>query len=140
MPGLTEISLAVIAAASVIAVLAAIPAIVQMRRTAARAERLFTDMEGTLPTLLTEVRALVARTDRTLDATDRLIDSVERMDRLLGVAGRTVEQAGAAMRYLTTDVGPSVANAASLFSALREGIQWIWSRRERRGEYHDRTP
>jgi uncharacterized protein YoxC len=140
MPGLTEISLAVIAAASVIAVLAAIPAIVQMRRTAARAERLFTDMEDTLPTLLTEVRALVARTDRTLDATDRLIDSVERMDRLLGVAGRTVEQAGAAMRYLTTDVGPSVANAASLFSALREGIQWIWSRRERRGEYHDRTP
>jgi len=140
MPGLTEISLAVIAGASVLAVLVAIPMLMQMLRTAARAERLLTDVESTLPALLTDVRALVVRTDRTLDATDRLIESVERVDRLLGAAGRTVEQAGAAMRYLTTDVGPSVANAAGLLAVLREGIQWVWSRRERRGDYHDRTP
>jgi uncharacterized protein YoxC len=140
MPGITEISLAVIAAASVVAVVAAIPVLMQMRRTAARAEDVLAQVEDTLPALLGEVRALVARTDRTLDATDRLIESVERVDRLLGVAGRTVEQAGTAMRYLTADVAPSVANVVGLLGMLREGIQSVWPRRERKGDTHDRTP
>lgn len=36
-------------------------------------------------------------------------------------------------------VAPSVANAAGLLAVVREGMQRVWPRRERR-RIHDRTP
>ena len=140
MPGIVDVSLAVIAAASVVAVLVAIPALVQIRRTAARAESLLTQVESTLPALLVELRQATARAERTMDAMGGLTETVERMDRLTAAATRTVELAGVALRHVTADVvAPSVANAAGLLAAVREGIQWVGPRRER-GRIHDRTP
>lgn len=140
MPGLTEVSLGIIAAASVVAVLVAVPALVQVRRTAARAESLLTEVERTLPALLVELREATAKAERAMDAMDGLAETVERMDRVTAAAARTIELAGAAMRHMAADVvAPSVANAAGLLAVLREGIQWVWPRRERRG-IHDRTP
>lgn len=140
MPGITDVSLAVIAAASVVAVLVAIPALVQIRRTAARAESLLTRVEATLPALLVELRQATARAERTMDAMGGLTETVEGMDRLTAAAMRTVELAGVALRHMAADVvAPSVANAAGLLAAVREGIQWVWPRRERR-RIHDRTP
>lgn len=140
MPGLTEVSLVIIAAASVVAVLVAVPALVQVRRTAARAESVLTQVERTLPALLIELREATAKAGRTMDAMDGLAETMERMDRVTAAAARTIELAGAAMRHMAADVvAPSVANAAGLLAVLRESIQWVWPRRERRGS-HDRTP
>lgn len=140
MPGIADVSLAVIAAASVVAVLIAIPALVQIRRTAARAESLLTQVESTLPVLLVELREATAKAERTMDAMDGLAGTVKRMDRLTAAATRTIELAGTAMRSVATDVvAPSVANAAGLLAVLREGIHWVWPQRQRRGT-HDRTP
>ena len=135
MPGITELSLAVIAAACVAAVLVAIPVLVQIRRTAARAESLLTQVETTLPALLVELREATARAERTMDAMDGLRETVERMDRLTVAATRTFELAGIAMRHVAADLlAPSVANAAGLLAAVREGIHWVWPRRQRRGD------
>ncbi len=140
MPGMVEISLGVIAAASVVAVLVAVPALVQVRRTAARAESLLAQVETTLPGLLVELREATERAERTMDAMGGLAETVERLDRVTAAATRTIELAGAAMRHMAADlVAPSVANAAGLLAVVREGIQWVWPRRERRG-IHDRTP
>lgn len=133
MPGIAEVSLAVIAAASVVAVAAAIPALVQIRRTAARAETLLVQVEQTLPALLVELRAVTAKADRTVAAMAGLAETMDRMDRLTASAARTVEQAGTAARQWTAWlIAPSVANAAGLLTVLREGLRWMWPRRERR--------
>jgi uncharacterized protein YoxC len=141
MASIADLSLAVIAVASVVALLAAVPVLVQLRRTAARAESVLSRVEGTLPALITELREATAKAERTMDAIGGLAEAVERMDRLTAATARTVELAGAAMRYMAADVvGPSVASAAGLLTALREGIQFLWPRRERRRATHDRTP
>ena len=141
MASIADLSLAVIAVASVVAVLAAMPVLVQLRRTAARAESVLSQVEGTLPALITELREATAKAERAMDAMGGLAETVERTVRLTTATARTVELAGAAMRYMAADVvGPSVANAAGLLTALREGIQFLWPRRERRRVAHDRTP
>lgn len=140
MPGIIDVSLAVIAAASVLAVLVAIPVLLQIRRTAARAESLLAQVEETLPALLSDLREATAKAQRTMDAMDGLAESMERMDRLTTAAARSLELAGAVLRHMAADVvAPSVANAAGLLAVLREGIQWVWPRGERR-RIHDRTP
>ena len=141
MPPIADLSLAVIAAASIVAVVVAVPVFMQLRRTAARAESLLSRVESTMPALITELREATAKAERTMDAMGSLAETIERMDRLTTATARTVELAGAAVRYMAADVvGPSVANAAGLLTALREGIQFLWPRRERRRATHDRTP
>jgi hypothetical protein len=134
----SEISLAVIAAAAVVAAVAGIPAVLQVRRTAARAESLLAEMERTLPSLVVEARAVTARADRTLAAMDGVLESMERMDRLTTAALRSLEGAGAIMRQVAGGaLAPTVSNAVGLLAVIREGIQWIWPRRARRGDIHE---
>jgi predicted PurR-regulated permease PerM len=131
---IASVSLAVMAAAAVAAVLLAVPVLVQIRRTAARAESVLAYVEGTLPGLVAELRQAAARSERALEA-------VERVDRLAAAAARTLQFTGAAMRRLAADVvAPSAANAAGLLAGLRAGIQWVWLRRHRRGGMHERAP
>jgi hypothetical protein len=141
MPSIGDISLAVIAAASIAALAVSIPALLQVRRTAARAEALLGRVEDTLPALIGELRSAAAKAERTMDTMSGIADAVERMDRLTAATARTLELAGGLMRYMAADVvGPSVANAAGLLGVLREGIQYVWPRRGRRRTTHDRTP
>jgi hypothetical protein len=134
----TEISVAVIAAAALAVVAAGVPALLQARRTAARAETLLAELERTLPALVVEARAVTARADRTLQAMDGVLETMERMDRLTAVAARSLDGAVAIMRQMTTGtIAPAVSNAAGLLAVLREGIQLVWPRRARRGDIHE---
>lgn len=141
MTAVAEVSLAVIAAAAIVTALVAVPALVQVRRTAARAESLLRQVESTLPALIAELREATADAERTIVAMGGLAETVERMDRLTTAATRTIELAGVAMRHVAADVlAPSMANAAGLLAVVREGIHWVWPRRVRRGHHYDRTP
>lgn len=132
MPSVSEISLAVIAAAFVIAVAALVPVLAQVRRTARRAEQVLAAAEGQLPGLLEQVRALVAKLDRTVDAMGDLTQTIGRLDQMAERSLETVEQIGTIMRQTARDVlAPSMAGAAGVLAALREGIQWVWPRRDR---------
>lgn len=135
---ITEIGVAVIAVAAVAAAAAGIPALLQVRRTAARAESLLAELERTVPSLVIEARAVTARADRTLAAMDGVLDSMTRMERLTTAAVRSLEGAGAIMRQVAGGtLAPTVSNAMGLLAVIREGIQWIWPRRERRGDVHE---
>jgi uncharacterized protein YoxC len=133
MPTIPDISLAVIAAAIVAAVIALVPTLIQVRRTAARAEELLATMAGALPGLLADTQALVHKLDGVADTLQDLAISANRLDRFATAATRTVE----GVRDLALQVArdmllPSVSNAAGVIAVLREGMQWIrprWNHR-----------
>jgi hypothetical protein len=112
--------------------------VLQFRRTAARADALLAELERTLPSLVIDARAVTARADRTLTAMESVLETMARMDRLTTVAARSLENAGAILRQVATGtLAPTVGNAVGLLAVLREGIQWIWPRRERRAGFHE---
>jgi len=117
MPSITEISLAVIAAATLLSVIALVPVLIQVRRTAARAERILASVDGSLPGLLTDLSALIRKLDRTADTVQDIAALMERV-------GRFAESAGDVIM-------PSVARAVGVLSALREGMQWVRPRRDK---------
>ncbi len=131
-PSITEISLAVIAAATLISVIALVPLLIQARRTAARAERILSSVDGSLPGLLTDLSALIRKLDRTADTVQDIAASMERLGRFAESAAETVEGVRDTARQMTQDViMPSVARAVGVLSALREGMQWVRPRHDK---------
>jgi len=131
---IVEISVAVIAAASLAAAAAGLPALLQVRRTAARAEMLLAELERTLPALVIEARTVTARADRTIAAMDGILGTMARMDRLTTAVSASLEGAGVIMRQMAAGtIVPTVNNAVGLLAVLREGIHWLRPRRERKG-------
>ncbi len=135
LPGtlsIAELSLALIAAAFVIAVAALVPVLVQVRRTASRAERLLTSVDGQLPGLIQDVRALIFKLDRTTDPVRDLAKSFERFEKFINTAVDTMEKTRDTARQMTRDyILPSMANAAGVLALIREGAELIRPRRER---------
>ncbi len=129
----SDLSLAVIALAVAIAVVALVPVLVQLRRTAARAEVLLTSVEGALPGLLADLEGLVERLNRTTDTVGNLAAAVERLERLCSSTVRAADGVLERVGHATRDVVvPSLANIVGLVSALREGLEWARPRRDRR--------
>jgi uncharacterized protein YoxC len=129
---LAELSLAVIAAAFVVAVIALVPVLVQLRRTASKAERLLSSVDGQLPGLIQDVRAMLFKIDRTTDAARDFAKSLERVERFLNNAVDTVEKTRETARQMAREfVLPSVANAAGVLALIREGAELIRPKRER---------
>jgi uncharacterized protein YoxC len=129
---IAEVSLAVIALAIVVAVVALIPVLVQIRRTARQAEDVLQSVNGTLPALLSDIRTILGALGPTAETLRDVAASVERVDRLVDSAARTVESVRDSARQMAEEfIMPSMATAAGVFAALREGIQWIRPRSDR---------
>ncbi len=118
MPNIAEWSLAVIAGAFVIAVIALVPALWQVRRTARQAEKVLAGIHGTLPGLLTDLHGVVRKLGGAADTLNDLASALDRLSHLAATAGQTME-------HVREMIVPSVASAAGLFAALREGVQWM---------------
>ena len=65
-----------------------VPALIEIRRAAARASRTIETLDAALPTLLTELREAVGTMNRTADTVASLAASIERLDRLSAAAAR----------------------------------------------------
>lgn len=129
---IAELSLAVIAVAFVIAVIALVPVLIQLRRTAARAERLLTSVDGQVPGLIQDVRAVIFKIDRTTESARDFAKSLERVERVLNNAVDTVEKTRDTARQMAREyLLPSMANAAGVLALIREGAELIRPRRER---------
>lgn len=127
-----ELSLAVIAAAFVVAVIALVPVLAQLRRAASKAERLLSSVDGQLPGLIQDVRAMLFKIDRTTDAARDFAKSLERVEKFLNNAVDTVEKTRETARQMAREfVLPSVANAAGVLALIREGAELIRPKRER---------
>lgn len=116
-----EVSLAVIALAIIVTVIALIPVFAQVRRTVKQAETVLVSLDGTLPALIAEVRTVIKTVDVTAESLRDLAGSLERLDRFVTSAVQTAE--GVVM--------PSVATAAGVIAALRESLQWVLHKRDR---------
>ncbi len=131
-PSIAEVSLAVIAVAFVVVAIALIPVLRQIRRTARRGEAVLTSVNETLPDLLIETRIILESLRKAAGTLQELAGSIERLDRFVDTAARTAENVRESARQMAQDViMPSVATAAGVLAALREGIQWIRPKREK---------
>lgn len=119
-----EWSLAVIAAAFVVAVLFLVPALWQVRRTARQAERVLAEINGTLPGLLNDLRDMIQRLGSTAETLQALAAAMDRLGHLAGAVGQAAE-------HVRDVVVPSVSSVAGVFAVLREGMQWMRPSRNR---------
>ena len=114
-----DVSLVVIAAAFVVAVAALVPVLIQLRRTAIRAE---TALQA-VPGVLADLDVLIARLNKTTETVGSVAASVERLDGLAKSAVETAEGVLETFRVVARDVVvPSIASVAGLMSAVREGV------------------
>jgi len=126
-------SLAVIALAFAAAVIALVPALLQIRRTARRAEAVLASVDGALPSLVSDLEGLIKQLNRTTDTVANLAASVERLEKLSTSAVRRVDGVLDAVGHAARDlVLPSLASVAGLVSVLREGVELVRPRRDRR--------
>jgi len=126
-------SLAVIAIAVLVALLYLVPALIEARRAAARITRTIDTLDAALPGLLAELTDAVATMNKTAETAVALAGSIERLNRLSATTARVVagvlgaiEQTGRGMLV------PSLANVAGVLSVVREGMEMVRSRRDRR--------
>ncbi len=124
MPNVAEWSLAVIAAAFVVAVLFLVPALWQVRRTARQAEQTLAGINDTLPDLLRDLRDVVQKLGGAADTLQDLAAAMDRLGHLAGAMGQAVE-------HVREVIMPSVSSAAGVFAALRESMQWMRPSRNR---------
>jgi uncharacterized protein YoxC len=135
MVGVTvaDLSLAVIALACVVAVIALVPVLLQLRRTAMRAEAVLARVDVALPSVLRDLEALIKQLARATDTVSGLAASVERLEKLSTTAVHSMngvlETVGRAARDV---ILPSLASVAGVVSMLREGVDWVRPRRDRR--------
>ncbi|HYM70910.1 MAG TPA: hypothetical protein VEZ44_15035 [bacterium] len=126
-------SLAVIAVAVAAAVAALVPALLQIRRTAMRAEAVLARVDGALPSLVRDLDGLIKQLSRTTDTVANLAASVERLEKLSTSAVRSVDGVLETIGHAARDVVlPSLASVAGFVSVLREGMEWVRPRRDRR--------
>jgi len=126
MSNLADASLVVMALACVVAVVALIPVLIEMRRAVARAERMINAVQGDLPSLLADLRVLVTKLDRTADALAALGTAVDNLNNVVDGATRKTRQVeGWARQKLLGNARTLVANAAGVAAVAREGVGWI---------------
>jgi uncharacterized protein YoxC len=128
-----DLSLAVIALAFAAAVIALVLALLQIRRTAMRAEAVLASVDGALPTLMKDLDGLIKQLNRTTDTVASLAASVERLEQMSTSAVRRVDGVLDTIGRTARDVLlPSLASVAGVVSVLREGVEWVRPRRDRR--------
>lgn len=129
MPNLNNVnvaewSLAAIAVAFLIAVTALLPALMQVRRTARQAEQMLVSINSALPGLLSDLRDVVRKLGDAAGTLQELAAAMDRLGHLAAATGRAVE-------HVRDVIVPSVASAAGVVAALREGFHWMRSSRNR---------
>lgn len=130
--GVVEVSLAVIAVAIAVGTIFLVPALIDVRRAAARAAHTFEVLDAALPTLLTELTEAAGTLNRTADTVGSLAASIERLERVSRAAARVLGVTLEVLGQTTRVALPSLANVAGVLSAVREGIEWVRPRRDRR--------
>jgi uncharacterized protein YoxC len=130
---IAALSLAVIAAGVIAAVIVLIATLIRVRRTAMQAERILQVVDAALPQVLMELETLLVKVNRTADAVANLSTSIERWSRLSTTAARTLEELVETVnRMARTVVVPLFANIAGVLSAARESADWMRPRHDKR--------
>jgi uncharacterized protein YoxC len=125
-----EICAAVVAAAVVVGVIVFAGVALQLRRLFGRVETTLAITNQSLPGILLESRQLIAKLDRASDSLVAVSERLARLDRVITSAADVLEGLRGALRQTRNVFMPSVANAAGVLAALREGVQWVRPRRD----------
>lgn len=120
------VSAAVTAAAAVIAVIVVIPAVGQLRRTAARVERLITRYDEELGPLLVQARHTLIEMERGAAKVEAITGRIDRASHLLDQLNRML--AGVRLTVGKT-VTPPVATVAAAVEGVRQALHFLFGGR-----------
>ncbi len=124
MPTIADVSLAIIAATCIIAVVAFTVLVVLVWRVTSRVEAMLALIRRALPELVTDTRAILAKVDR--EIVGEVARAVTHVSAVVGSGVDTFEQVQTTARRVAEDVVlPQMATAAGLWAAVREGLGWF---------------
>ena len=124
MSTVASVSLAIIAATSVIAVVAFVVFLYYGWRTVRRAEAILALVQRALPGLATDLRAMLDKVDQ--EILEETIRTLRRVSVVIGSGVSTIEQVQQTARRVAQDVIlPPMSTAAGVFAVIREGLQWF---------------
>ncbi|HLW58983.1 MAG TPA: hypothetical protein VKV57_03560 [bacterium] len=124
MSTVATVSLVVIAATCIIAVVAFVVFLALLWRVVSRVEAILTLVQRALPGMVIDVRRILTKVDQ--EILGEVVRNLERVSAVIGSGASTLEHMQQTVRRVAQDVIlPPMATAAGLLSAIREGLQWF---------------
>ena len=124
MGTVATVSLAIIAATCIIAVVVFVVLAYYLWRVMARAEAMLELVQRSLPGFIGDARAMLNRADR--EILGELAKTIARVGAAVGTGVAAVEQTQtAARRVAQVVIGSQVANAMGVVAAIRESLAWF---------------
>ena len=124
MSTVASVSLAIIAATCVIAVVAFVVFLYYGWRAVRRAEAILALVQRALPGLAIDLRAMLDKVDQ--EILEETIRTLRRVSVVIGSGVSTIEQVQQTARRVAQDVIlPPMSTAAGVFAVIREGLQWF---------------
>jgi uncharacterized protein YoxC len=124
MSTVATVSLVVIAATCIIAVVAFVVFLALLWRVVSRVEAILTLVQRALPGMVIDARRILTKVDQ--EILGEVVRNLERVSAVIGSGASTLEHMQRTVRRVAQDVIlPPMATAAGLLSAIREGLQWF---------------
>jgi len=124
MSTVANVSLAIIAATCVIAVVAFVVFLYYVWRAVRRAEAILALVQRALPGLAIDLRGILDKLDQ--EILEEAIRTLRRVSVVIGSGVSTIEQVQQTARRVAQDVIlPPMTTAAGVFAVIREGLQWF---------------
>ena len=120
------LSLAVLAATALLALLVAVPLVREVRRTASRVNAVLTRYEQDLGPLLAQARQTLSEMQRGAARVQSITGRIDRTVQLLDQAARVLS---GVRITVGKSVAPPVATAAAVIEGMRQAVQFLFSRK-----------
>jgi uncharacterized protein YoxC len=133
---MTIVEMAVMLAAAAFAVLVGylVPVLIQIRKTVAESERVLAKINGELPPLIVELRAMSQNVN---DLADQVRGGVEHAAVLLHAVGEVGESVQQVHNVVRGSGGTLLTNVASMVAGFRAATQVIRERMRQEGGPHN---
>ena len=130
---IVEIAAILVAGAFAVLVGYLVPLLIQVRRTVAESEQLMARMNGELPSLIAELRAMSQNLN---DLTDQARSGVQHASVLLHAAGQLGESVQVVHNLVKGSKGSLLANMAGVMAGLRAAKAVVKERLRERGKHN----
>lgn len=131
---IVEIAAILVAVAFAVLVGYLVPVLIQVRKTVAESEQLFTKMNADLPSLVAELRSMSQNLN---DLAEQARGGVEHAAVLLHAVGELGESVQQIHNMVRGSSGTLLTNVASMVAGFKAATQVVRERMKQEGEHHN---
>lgn len=131
---IVEIAAILVAVAFAVLVGYLVPVLIQVRKTVAESEQLFTKMNADLPSLVAELRSMSQNLN---DLAEQARGGVEHAAVLLHAVGELGESVQQVHNVVRGSSGTLLTNVASMVAGFKAATQVVRERMKQEGEHHN---